>query len=208
MKIQILKFLTISFIVALPITVIGIYLVAFIRGEIDLQMVPVVFSSAVTTIGILFGSLTYFNNRESSERAQIEKYYSVLTSDINDAIYDGKRGVEAYFAFNIKTGFDNNVLDNLNLVITSFEIYEGLIKENGIIGGKFKSINLKRLYLLYYSKVLWPLHSFVEAHGKAFIEREHDDSRITLDSSFFEILSHIRDLQDFHFLRNREPRSL
>ncbi len=116
-----------------------------------------------------------------AEKTQVEKYYENLNNDISDASFNGKKGVDAYLAYKLNTEWDNVILDNLNLVLYSFETSLQLIERSELLSESHKIFSKNRLHLLFYSKVLWPLHSTIVTDGKPFITGiKHDDSKITL----------------------------
>jgi hypothetical protein len=131
-------------------------------------------------LGILFGSLTYFFNRESNEKAQIEKYYSNLNGDINETLFGDKKGVDAFLNFNLVNSTKNVFLDNLNLILLSYETFLGLVSSNKIVSKSYKSLSATRLHLLFYSKVLWSLKDTMIKDGESFIAEKHDDSKIII----------------------------
>jgi hypothetical protein len=146
------------------------------------------FSNYGTFIGGLFGSLsiyllllTYFYSLQSNELTKIETFYQDLNSEINDASFDGKKGVDAYLTYSMQTKVKNVILDNLNVVVTSFATYLKYINDNKLISDADKKTYTTRLYLIYYSKVLWPLHETILENGVIFIIKEmHDDSKLIL----------------------------
>lgn len=181
MILRIFKYLTTSLLFTLVILAILIFLKFVCSKNLEPKELGIPFSIISSSIGILFVSLTYFNNRESTERTQIEKYYSYLNDDIGDALYGEKKGVDAYLAYVMSKNTPNNViLDNLNLVLSSFETYLTLIENNKFISESYKRFGKTRLHLLFYSKVLWPLHETICQNGEEFILRKHDDSKLTL----------------------------
>lgn len=116
-----------------------------------------------------------------AEKTQIEKYYDNLNKDISEASFGEKKGVDAYLAYKLNNEWDNVILDNLNLVLYSFETYLRLIEKSDLISEPHKIFSMNRLHLLFYSKVLWPLHSTIVTDGKPFINGvKHDDSKITI----------------------------
>ncbi len=177
---KILKYLTIGLLLLLVVLAVTICIDSICNNDLQLKEFGIVFSIISSSIGILFVSLTYFFNRESNERTQIEKYFTYLNNDINDASFMGKKGVDAYLNFDLDSKEKNVILDNLNLVLSSFETYLNLIDDNKLVSQSFKTFSKTRLHLVFYSKVLWPLHSTIVKHGKDFIREKHDDSKITL----------------------------
>ena len=91
------------------------------------------FSGILSSLSIFLLVLTFFFNKESREIAQIEKYYENISKDIDHALFDGKRGIEAYLNYRLDTDIKNNLLDNINLVLKNFEMYIELIEKNKII---------------------------------------------------------------------------
>jgi hypothetical protein len=125
--------------------------------------------------------LTYFFTLESNEVEKVERYYQSLNSEIAEAFYKDKKGVEAYLNYKFDSGVDNVILDHVNLVISSFDTYLKLLQENKFLKHGIKEKYITRFYLLYYSKVLWPLHiTFLEVGKKIITEDKHDDSKIIL----------------------------
>jgi hypothetical protein len=166
------------FILLILTVVIGINFV--FKNHLCLKDIGIVFSILFSSIGILFGSLTYFFNRESNEKTQIEKYYTSLTNEINETLFDDKKGVDAYLSFKLESTVKNVFLDNLNLVLLSYEMYLKLIDENKIVSKTYKTFSKNKLHLLFYSKVLWSLHDTIIKDGQEFIKDKHDDSKITI----------------------------
>jgi hypothetical protein len=124
---------------------------------------------------------TYYFTLESSFINKIEEYYKSINSEIGDAFFDNKKGIDAYLRYDMKTDIKNVILDNLNLVITSFEIYLSLIESNKILRTETKRMYKIKFYLLFYSKVLWPLHGTIIKNGLTFInDNIHDDSKLIL----------------------------
>ena len=109
---------------------------------------------------ILLLILTFFFTLNSNEINRIEGYYQTLNKEIADANFNDKRGVEAYLNYEMDTKVKNLILDNLNLVVTTFEIYIDRIVKNNLISQKTKNNYTTRFYLLFYSKVLWPLRDW------------------------------------------------
>lgn len=138
-------------------------------------------AGVLSSLSIFLILLTFFFNRESREIGMIENYYENLNKEINSAIFNNKKGVEAYLDYELGTVIRNNLLDNLNLVLTNFEIYLDLIENNEIINKKIRNKYLIRFYLLFYAKMLWPLHETIIKNGLDFIKNDrHDDSKLIL----------------------------
>lgn len=138
-------------------------------------------------IGGLFGSLsiyllliTYFYSIQGNELTKIETFYQNLNSEINDASFEGEKGTDAYLAYDMNTQTKNVILDNLNVVVTSFATYLNYVSQNKIVSESDKKIYVTRIYLLFYSKVLWPLHETITKNGISFINKKHDDSLLVL----------------------------
>ncbi|MBS3913066.1 MAG: hypothetical protein KG003_01065 [Bacteroidetes bacterium] len=180
MKLRIFNYLTIGMLFILVLLDVIICTNFICKNDYQLKDFGIAFSIVSSSIGILFVALTYFFNRESNERTQIEKYFTYLNSDINDASFKGQKGVDAYLLFDLKNSENNIILDNLNLVLSSFETYLNLIDNNKLVSKSFKKFSATRLHLLFYSKVLWPLNETIIKHGHDFITKMHDDSKITI----------------------------
>lgn len=124
-----------------------VLLTAFILASICLFLKgqPNDFNSSIDTekfshfggfIGGIFASLsiyllliTYFYSVKANEMTKIETFYQSLNSEINDASFDGKKGSDAYLAYQMNTLTKNSILDNLNVVVTSFTTYLDYISD-------------------------------------------------------------------------------
>ena len=138
-------------------------------------------AGVISGISIFLVLLTYFFSLEANEIQKIEGYYQSLNNDIADAFYNDKKGVEAYLAYDMSGPIKNVIRDNVNLVLCGFETYLSLIQKNKFLPKKVKQNYLTRLHLLYYSKVLWPLHETIIKNGIDIIKNDkHDDSKIIL----------------------------
>jgi len=135
----------------------------------------------VTSVSIFLVILTYFFSLKSSETQKIENYINAINCEINEASFNGKKGTDAYLAYDMNTNEKHIILDNLNLVITTFNSLIKTINNNKLIPKTQKNEYKNRLYLIYYTKVLWPLHDTITSNGLDFIvNKKHDDSAITL----------------------------
>ena len=74
---------------------------------------------------------------------------------------------------------DNSVLNQLNLALISFEHLFTIIKKSTYKWDMQLEINLDRSYLLFYTKIIWPIHRFYkEEWNKLIVEWKppHPDS--------------------------------
>lgn len=125
-------------------------------------------------------ALQFKNQAIDAEKVQVEKLYENLNKDIADAVFDDKKGIDAYLHYNLNLQVRNVMLDHINLILFSYEEYLNQIQNNSLLPDQFKKFHTTRLHLLFYSKVLWPLHDTITTHGAEFINGKHDDSKITL----------------------------
>lgn len=177
--IKVLKYLIITFNAVLIIIffLLCIKLLRAKQTELEYLTIPITLCFSAT--GILLGALTYFFNRETTAKNEFELYYSNLNKDISDASFDNKKGIDAFLSFDLDTNIPNTMLDHINLVLKSYQTCLDFIEKNYFFNVRIKKINKDRLHLLFYSKILWPLHKTMLAKGKKFIEK-HDDSKLTI----------------------------
>lgn len=132
-----------------------------------------------TSLSIYLLFITYLNAMQANELAKVESFYQGLNSEINDASFDEKRGTDAYLFFDLETKITHSILDNLNVVLSSFEIYLDFIEESRLLSKRDKERCKTRFYLMFYSKVLWPLRHTISSNGEGFMKK-HDDSHLIL----------------------------
>lgn len=183
-KTALLAFVTISLLV---------FIILFIRKQsfdINSSIDTAKFSEFGGFVGGVFGSLSlflvilaYYASIEADERSKVEAFYQHLNSEINEASYDGKKGIEAWLAFKMKDDPERHIkhvmFDQLNVFVYSFNTYSSYIDNSKLLSKSDKEIYRKRFYLLYYSKILWSIRETVMKDGQWAIDN-HDDSKFII----------------------------
>lgn len=145
------------------------HLGAFVSGMIGVSI------SGITLIIVLQNKR---QTEETNEQNLLNNIYDNLNKDINDATLGEFKGSEAYRNYSVLNTENNplnNLLDNINLVLNSFEMYFEYLSQKNFSNQHFKELSENRLYLLFYSKLLWPLLSSHGLQGSKLAEI-HDDS--------------------------------
>lgn len=150
----------------------------------------------IATIGLIGLFLTYFYQRMQTELFIINKLYDDISDDIKNVEYKGHKGLQAFFNFDsdhadsTKINARNSVMNDLILILTSFENLIKTIKKSRFLDEKSKSINLDRSYLMFNAKITWPVWErilkdfyFGNPNDKANLKR-HTDASIIFERLF------------------------
>lgn len=140
-----------------------------------------VLGTILTAIAAVFVYNTYLTQREQLEQQKkeanqilIDKLYDRISTDIDGLeitfykveeneqqpqlkIY---KGIFVLYNFKELYTYDNTVLNQLNLILISFEHLFSLTKKATYKWEMQKQVNMDRNYLLLYTKILWPFHRF------------------------------------------------
>lgn len=130
-------------------------------------------------------ALTYKHQIDISESAKrteqlnyIHSLYDSVLSEINNLSYKNIRGTEVFYTFNIESiNEPQGVLDQLNSLLSSFENLISFSKSSAYQNAETKRITLTRIYFLYYSKIIWPVHANIWTKMKGRLQAEHDDAK-------------------------------
>ena len=107
----------------------------------------------------------------------IDKLYDSTVKEISNLSYKSTRGVEVFYTFNEESLKEpQGLLDQLNSVLSTFENLVDYAKVATYPTDDIKRITLTRIYFLYYSKVLWPVHASIWTTLRDTLEKDHDDS--------------------------------
>jgi hypothetical protein len=137
-------------------------------------------------MGFLILALSYrtqINSSRSSEEHQsmqlINSLYESVTFEINNVTYQQWQGSEVFYKFSINSLDEpQNVLDQLNSVLNSMQHLIKAAKNSIYPSDDMKRLTLSRVYMLCYSKILWPVNARIMAPNSKISERLkqwHDD---------------------------------
>jgi hypothetical protein len=123
-------------------------------------------------LGVIFTGITiyllYETYRTQNDQLNIQKrdsdinyltlQYDQIVKDIEDISFKGKRGSDALYSWD-ETHIDNpnNVVDTLNFILHIFKDHIAAINSNEIIDVEIKRHFLARAYLMFHSKIIWPV---------------------------------------------------
>lgn len=89
----------------------------------------------------------------------ISRYYSEITSEINNLEYKNYRGLDALYNFDdAHRKNPNSVMNHLCLIFILFETAISFVEQAKFLDKDKQSNELTRLYLLFYSKLTWPVY--------------------------------------------------
>lgn len=114
----------------------------------------------------------------------VQRFYDRVENEISNMSYDGKIGVDAFYAFKFDHTNEGNkiekFLDSLNYILSNFEMLLRYTEEQSSVNKDIKSQIRNSLFLLFYSKMLWGLKDTMKEKGEWFLNIGHDDSKITI----------------------------
>jgi hypothetical protein len=94
------------------------------------------------------------------------------------------KGIYVLYNFKELYKYDNTVLNQLNLILVSFEHLVVLTRSATYKWDIQLSINQDRNYLLFYTKIIWPFHKFYRDEWHKLVSEltpPHPDSKGTRD---------------------------
>lgn len=138
-------------------------------------------------IGILTCLLVYFTFRQQvkfNEKQLENQNYESIEQLINETLnlienmeWDGSRGVKALLLFKFSKDVQHTLYDEFYIVLLRFQIIEDQC--NKISDKNIKEIYKKRIYTLYYTKILWNCFSGLFTEIKNHPDK-HDDSQLSM----------------------------
>lgn len=155
-----------------------------------------VLGTLIALIGLVGLFLTYFYQRMKTELSVIDKLYDDISNDINNVSYKKFKGLQAFYNFDEdhadpeKKYSRNSVMNDLILILTSFENLIDTINESRYLTKKVKHINFDRSYLMFNAKIIWPVWErilkdfyFDNVNSRANL-KSHTDATIIFDRLF------------------------
>lgn len=172
-----------------------------------------VFATIASILALVYIVLTFRNSKRDSDFELINEIFEKLQTDINSIQYrktktkkenDDETVIElkpneqiSYTGIDALYNFDkdykvnpNSVLNHLNLILNSFD--QLILLANKRI--KFKHNDIKwltidRVYLLFYSKILWPVYEqIIDKHYSVLIsENGHDDFKTSIANQYAKL---------------------
>lgn len=153
----------------------------FERSGLIGDFVGGVIGTILTAIAAVFVYRTYLNQKDQLELQKkeanqniIDNLYSRISKDIEDLeitfenpgpIAKGSelvtyKGIFVLYNFKDLYSKDNSVLNQLNLILISFEHLFELTTNSTYKWTLQLNMNRDRNYLLFYTKIIWPFHKF------------------------------------------------
>jgi hypothetical protein len=168
-----------------------------------------VVGTVLTAIAAVFVYRTYLTQKQQLEQQKkeanqnlVDNLYDRISNEIDalEITFDKNNGLGPeidlvtykgiFVLYNFKELYskDNTVLNQLNLILISFEHLFKLTKAATYKWNIQKSINKDRNYLMFYTKIIWPFHRFYSQEWDKLIHvpKPHPDSFRT--KSRFETL--------------------
>lgn len=121
---------------------------------------------------------TSYSSKENEDLAYIHKLHEAILVDLESLTYGQYKGTEVLF--NLEPDFikkSQNVLDQVNSLLCSFEHLILIAKNTKYSSEDIQRITLTRIYFLYYSKLLWPIHAVIWTKMKDSLSELHDDAK-------------------------------
>lgn len=94
-----------------------------------------------------------------SHISYLDLQYNQIIKDINDISFNQKHGSDALHAWTLNNTVDNNVVNTLNFIVHTFNSHIETISSNNNLNEKIKEQFLCRAYLMFHSKIMWPVFS-------------------------------------------------
>ncbi|MBK5283769.1 MAG: hypothetical protein JJE25_00045 [Bacteroidia bacterium] len=184
------------------------------------------YSGVVATLASIIAGIilyrTYINVKKESDFQIINKLYDNIVEDINSLHYrkmldkDGKvlpkeeqiifTNIDALHNFDAAHWKNrNSILDHLNSILNSFE---NIIYMSNKIRYKYddmKELTQRRIYLLYYSKVLWPVKTKIYGEQFETLLKHHDDSKYILKKYVTMTLDTLNFLGERNLIEKKPP---
>ncbi len=187
-----------------------VYLVffKFISGGLNFQspaligdFVGGVIGTILTAIAAIFVYKTYRNQDDQlklqkweANQKLVDSLYDRIAKDVDDlevTQYNEYRGNApiTYKSINVLYNLtdllklDNSVLNQLALILISFEHLCEIEKSFEYNNPLQHTINQDRIHLFFYARIIWPLHKFYGNEWKKLLEppNPHPDSKETLE---------------------------
>lgn len=115
--------------------------------------------------------------KKNEQLNYIHILYDSVLSEINNLSYKNIRGTEVFYSFTMESiNEPQGVLDQLNSLLSSFENLISFSKTFTFPNEETRKITMTRIYFLYYSKIIWPVHANIWTKMKDRLQAEHDDA--------------------------------
>ena len=181
------------FIIFLPLVmIISMAIILYIPEEFSQKTSAIsnIIGSVSAFVTIIFGYTVLTSQNDFSKKQElsqqtnsIDTFISETVDLINDMEWNEKKGIGAIREFKWDINIVHTFYDELNSILIRFKDIGQLIEK--VEDVEIKEIYKKRLFTLFYSKVLWNLNkSFFEGENfqaKALISK-HDDSPIIIEN--------------------------
>jgi hypothetical protein len=149
-----------------------------------------------TGLGFIILVLTYRHQLQTSDSSKkadqlqyVHQLYELLLSDLDSLSYRFFKGIDVFYQFTAESVNEPQpVLDQLNSILNAFENIIYVAHHTEYENDSIKTMTLTRIYFLYYSKILWPVHAIIYTEMKEQLNRIHDDAKFYLPK--YEALSH------------------
>lgn len=150
----------------------------FLSGTLGTIFAGISLILMVATLRVQEGTL--FVTKSASEFEFVNSLYDRISQEIADARHLDFKGIDAFYKFELDAKGDVKFLDTLNLILSTYEMFMSYVEKMEFVDEDLRPQSLKRLNLLFYSKVLWPLHTTIIENGEKFVAGLYDDSRILI----------------------------
>lgn len=169
-------------------------------------------ATIASIFALIYIMLTFINSKKESDFEMINRLYDNIVDDIDSIQYRRiykhrkrkdsdndeflpKEECELYTGIDALYNFDhhfkenpNSVLNHLNLILNSFEQIVLMAKRIRYKWGDMKWITIDRIYLLYYSKILWPVYErIIKEHGKSLLNDGNDDFKESIATLYAKL---------------------
>ena len=153
------------------------------------------------SLGLIIVYLTYSYQKIQSELIIVNKLYDDIVKDILNLRYREFYGIDALLKFDKehdnpeKPENRNSIMNHLSLILTNFRNLIDTLKRSKFIPKKIKEITLDRIYLMFNSKITWPvyekiykeLYIYEDENGNEKGLKYHTDGSIIFER-YFELI--------------------